>query len=116
MWIFKFGVPILALLGFGHAVYEVFTGKLDAEKMGLEKRTLDMFGVANLLMVLCWGLILAGLLAGAAWPKPLAFFITGMFFFDYLVSLPLYRNVGDDLFKFWAGAAVMLQVAYCIWL
>jgi hypothetical protein len=37
MWIFKFGVPILALLGFGHAVYEVFTGKIDAGAMGLTK-------------------------------------------------------------------------------
>lgn len=77
MWIFKYGVPVLALLGFGHAVYEVFTGKIDAEKMGLEKTTLDMFGVANLFMVICWGSILLGL---------------------------------------WAGAAVVLQVAYCIWL
>ena len=54
MWIFEFGVPVLALLGFGHAVYEVFTGKIDAEKMGLQKQTLDMFGVANLFMVVCW--------------------------------------------------------------
>ncbi len=116
MWIFKFGVPVLALLGFGHAVYEVFTGKIDAAAMGLTKPTLDMFGVANLIMVVCWGAILVGLLAGAAWPKPLAFFITGMFLFDYLVSLPLYKNAGDDLFKYWAGAAVILQIAYCIWL
>ena len=116
MWIFKFGVPVLALLGFGHAVYEVFTGKIDAEKMGLTKPTLRMFGVANLFMTVCWGLILFGLWTGATWPKLLAIFITGMFFFDYLVSLPLYKNVGDNIFKYWAGAAVILQIIYCIWL
>ena len=116
MWIFKFGVPVLALLGFGHAVYEVFTGKIEAEKMGLTKPTLDMFGAANLFMTVCWGLIFLGLWAGATWPKLLAIFITGMFFFDYIVSLPLYKNVGDSFFKYWAGAAVILQVAYCIWL
>ena len=39
MWLFKFGVPILAILGFGHAVYEVFTDKIDAEKMRLTRPT-----------------------------------------------------------------------------
>jgi hypothetical protein len=116
MWIFEYGVPVLALLGFGHAVYEVFTGKIDAEKMGLQKQTLDMFGVANLFMVVCWALVLLGLLFGAGWPKLLATFITGMFFFDYLVGLDLYKRAGDEIFKYWAGAAVVLQVAYCIWL
>ncbi len=116
MWIFKFGVPVLGLLGFGHAVYEVFTDKIEAEKMGMTKPTLKMFGAANLFMTICWALIFIGLWAGATWPKPLAIFITGMFLFDYLVSLPLYKNVGDNIFKYWAGAAVILQVAYCIWL
>ena len=116
MGIFKFGVPVLALLGFGHAVYEVFTGKIDNEKMGLTKPTLNMFGVANLIMTICWVAILFGLWSGAQWPKLVAIFITGMFFFDYLASLPLYKNVGDNIFKYWAGAAVILQVVYCIWL
>ncbi len=116
MWVFEFGVPVLGILGFGHAVYEVFTGKIDAEAMGLTKPTLQMFGVANLFMTVSWGVILLGLWAGAAWPKPLAIFITGMFFFDYVVSLSLYKKVGDDFFKYWAGAALILQVAYCVWL
>jgi len=116
MWIFKFGVPVLGMLGFGHAVYEVFTDKIDAGKMGLTKPTLRMFGVANLVMTVCWGLILFGLWSGAPWPKLLAIFITGMFFFDYLVSLPLYKNIDDNLFKYWAGAAVILQITYCVWL
>jgi len=116
MWLFKFGVPILAILGFGHAVYEVFTDKVDAEKMRLTRPTLRMFGAANLCMTICWALIFFGLWAGASWPRSLAIFITGMFFFDYLVSLPLYKNIGDNFFKYWAGAAVILQIAYCMWL
>jgi len=116
MWLIKFGVPILAMLGFGHAVYEVFTGKTDAEKMGLTRPTLKMFGVANLFMITCWILIFFGLLAGAMWPKSLAFFISGMFLFDYVVSIPLYKNAGDNLFKYWAGVAFILQISYCIWL
>ena len=47
MWLFKFGVPVLGILGFGHAVYEVFTDKVDFEKMGLTKPTLKMFGVVS---------------------------------------------------------------------
>ena len=116
MWLFKFGVPLLAMFGFGHAVYEVFTEKIDAEKMGLTKPALRMFGAANLLMTICWILIFFGLLAGAAWPRSLAIFITGMFLFDYLVSLPLYKNAGDNFFKYWAGMAVVLQIIYCGWL
>jgi len=116
MWLFKFGVPILAILGFGHAVYEVFTYRIDAEKMGLTRPTLKMFGVANLFMTVCWIFIFFGLLAGAAWPRSLVIFITGMFFFDYLVSLPLYKNIGDNFFKVWAGAALIIQIIYCIWL
>jgi hypothetical protein len=115
MWLFKFGVPVLAVLGFGHAVYEVFTERIDAEKMGLTTPILRMFGVANLLMTICWIFILFGLWTGAGWPRFLATFITGMFLFDYLVSLPLYKNIGDSAFKYWAGAAVMLQLIYCIW-
>jgi hypothetical protein len=116
MWLFKFGLPVLAVLGFGHAVYEVFTDKIDAEKMGLTRPTLRMFGVCNLLMTVCWIFILFGLQTGAEWPRFLATFITGMYLFDYLVSLPLYKNIGDNLFKYWAGAAVVLQIIYCIWL
>ena len=116
MWIFRFGVPVLGILGFGHAVYEVFTGKVDSEKMGLTKPTLKMFGTGNLVMTVCWAVIIFGLWTGAQWPKPLAIFITGMFFFDYLVSLPLYKNIDDTLFKYWAGAAVILQGVYCVWL
>jgi hypothetical protein len=55
-------------------------------------------------------------MSGGAWARPFAIFATGMFFFDYLVALPIYKNVEDGIFKYWAGAAVILQVVYCIWL
>ena len=32
------------------------------------------------------------------------------------IGLPLYKNAGDDFFKYWAGTAVILQTVYCIWL
>ncbi|MBI5118682.1 hypothetical protein HZA56_19615 [Candidatus Poribacteria bacterium] len=116
MWLFRFGVPLLAIIGFGHAVYEVFTDKIDVGKMGLTRPTLRMFGVGNLVMTVCWIFIFFGLWMGDEWPRFLATFITGMFLFDYLVSLPLYKNIGDNFFKYWAGTAVILQIIYCIWL
>ncbi len=36
MWLFKYGVPVLAILGFGHGVYEIFTGKFEVEKMTIK--------------------------------------------------------------------------------
>ncbi len=116
MWIFKYGIPLLAILGFGHAVYEVFTEKMNAEKMGLKPEVLRMFGVANLFMTICWVLIFFGLMGGATWAGSLAIFITGMFLFDYLVSLPLYKNAGDEFFKYWAGVALIILILYCRWL
>lgn len=113
MWILKYGIPILSVLGFGHAVYEVFTEKVDAEKMGLKPEVLRMFGVANAFMTACWVLIFFGLLFGAHWPRSLAIFITGMFLFDYLVSLPLYKNIGDEFFKYWAGVSAIILILYC---
>lgn len=116
MWLFKYGMPILGFLGFGHAVYEIFTGKIDPEKMGSSQPILKMFGVANLFMAVSWVVVFFGLLAGAAWPRSLAIFITGMYFFDYVVSLPQYKKIGDNFFKYWAGAALVLAVVYCLWL
>jgi 4-hydroxybenzoate polyprenyltransferase len=116
MWLFKFGVPMLGILGFVHAAYEVFSGKEDHEKMGLRENILRMFGVADALIAVCWLLVFIALMSGGAWARILAIFATGMFFFDYLVALPIYENIEDGIFKYWAGAAVILQVAYCIWL
>ena len=115
MWLFKFGVPILGILGFAHAAYEVFSGKEDPEKMGLRENILKMFGVGDAIIAACWLLVFFSLILGAAWTRSLAVFATGMFFFDYLVALPIYKNNEDGIFKYWAGAAVILQVAYCVW-
>ena len=116
MWLFKFGVPLLGIFGFAHAAYEVFSGKEDAEKMGLRENILRMFGVGDALIAICWLLVFVALMSGARWARPLAIFGTGMFFFDYLVALPIYKNIEDNFFKYWAGAALTLQVIYCIWL
>lgn len=116
MVFFKFGIPILSILGLGYGAYEVFGGKDDPEKMGLAPNILKLFGVANLFMTVCWAIVFLALLLGASWPKSLALFITGMFFFDYIVSLAIYKNVGDSSFKYLAGVFLLLQIAYCFWL
>jgi len=114
MWLLKFGIPLLGVLGFAHASYEVFSGKEDPEKMGLRENILKMFGVADALIAVCWLLVLVALVSRFRWVRPLAIFGTGMFFFDYLVALPIYKNIEDRIFKYWAGAALILQVIYCI--
>ena len=116
MVLFRFGVPILSFLGLGYGAYEVFSGKDDPEKMGLAPNILKLFGVANLFMTVCWGVVFLGMALGASWPQSLAVFITGMFCFDYIVSLAIYKNVGDSTFKYYAGVFLILQIAYCIWL
>lgn len=116
MWIFKFGVPILGVLGFGHAVYEVFTDRIDAEKMGMPRSALRMFGLCNLFMTVSWIIIFFGLMGDGTWPKALAIFVTGMYIFDYVVSIPLYKNAGDEFFKIWAGAAGIILILYIFWL
>ena len=116
MVLFKFGVPILSILGLGYGAYEVFSGKDDPEKMGLAPNILKLFGVANLFMTVCWAIVCVALIMGAGWHKSLALFTTGMFFFDNIVSLAIYKNVGDSSFKYSAGVFLILQIAYCIWL
>ena len=116
MWsIFKYGVPVLGILGFGHSTYEVFARKIDAKKMGLTPEHLQMFGYLCLMQVVCWVLVIVGIRTGAAWTHPLAIFATGMYLFDYVVSLPSYKNLGDKVFKYWAGVAWLVQLAYILW-
>lgn len=116
MALFRFVVPVISVLVWLRAVYQVFTNKLDAGKMGLTKPTLNMFGVCNFLMAICWGLVLFGLWSGSLWTKPLASFATGMSVFDYIVSLPPFKDMGDNLFKYYGGVFTILQIAYCVWL
>ena len=116
MWaLFKYGVPVLGILGFGHATFEVFTGKVDAKKMGLTPEHIRMFGVLAIIQTLCWVMVIVGLRMGAAWPHHLAIFATALFMFDYLVSLPSYKNIGDKAFKYWAGLALLLLFSYILW-
>ena len=116
MWaIFRYGVPVLGILGLGHATFEIFTGKVDAKKMGLMQEHIRMFGVLAVIQTLSWILVIVGLRMGAAWPRSLAIFATALFMFDYLVSLPSYKNLGDKAFKYWAGVALLLLFAYILW-
>jgi len=117
MWLFKYGVPILAILGFGHGCYEAFTSTPEHnEKMGIARNAARMFGVCNLFMAVSWAVILVTIGGGVTWQRTLAVFITGMFMFDYVVSLALYKNAGDNFFKYWAGAAAILSILYILWL
>lgn len=116
MWIFRYGVPVLGILGFAHAAYQVFTGELVPEKMGVQPNVLRMFGVGETLIAICWLLIIFGLRAGAAWPRHLAIFITGIYLCNYLVSLSMFKNMGDKLFKYWGTASLIIMVLYCMWI
>lgn len=118
MWatIFEYVIPVLGVLGFGHAAYENLTGKVDAKGMGVTPAHIKMFGVMALVQTLGWIVVIIGLLTGAKWPNSVAIFNTALFLFDYVVSLPSYKNIGDNAFKYWAGAVVILLFGYCIWL
>jgi hypothetical protein len=115
MWIFRYGIPVLAILGFGHSAYEVFTGKVDAKAEGLTPEHLRMFGLLVVIQALGWALVIVGLRMGASWWHSLAIFNTGLFTFDYLVSLPSFRMIGDKAFKYWAGVALLLQFLFILW-
>ncbi len=116
MWIVKYVIPILAILGFGHAAYENLTGKVDANKMGVTMEHIKMFGLLALIQTIGWVIVIIGVRTGAAWTKSVAVFSMALFFFDYVVSLPSYKNLGDKAFKYWAGVVLLLLVGYCIWL
>ncbi|MBI5118683.1 hypothetical protein HZA56_19620 [Candidatus Poribacteria bacterium] len=112
----RYIVPIFSVVGFGGAAYLVFTGTLKAEKMGVSKNVLRMFGAGELLMAICWAVIPLGLRAGAVWPRYLAFLITGMYLCNYLISLAMFKNMGDKLFKYWGTASAVILPLYCIWI
>ncbi len=117
MWIIRHGVPILAIVGFGHAAYQVFTEKLHADKMGVYRNVLIMFSIGETLMAASWAIVFLGLWTdGAQWPQSLAVFATGMYCCNYLVSLAMFRNMDDRWFKYWGSGAMALLVLYCIWL
>ena len=115
MWIFRYGIPVIGVLGFGHAVYEILTGKVDVKGMGLTPEQLRMFGLVDVIVTLGWALVIIGLRMAASWWHLLAIFNTGLFTCEYLVCLPSYRMIGDMAFKYWAGGALLLQFLYILW-
>jgi len=38
-----------------------------------------------------------------------------LFTFDYVVSLSSYKKIGDEVFKYWAGGALILLFLYILW-
>ena len=114
--IIRYTIPVFGILGFGHAVYRVFIEKMDAKSMGMDRDILKMYGIGDLLMTIGWAAVLAGIVLNEAWYKDIAIFVTGMFMFDYLASLPSFKKMGDWFFKYWATAALFIFVAYCVWL
>ena len=111
-----YAVPIVSIISFAGAAFTVFAGVLDSEKMGVSKNVLRMFGVGEVIMAVCWVAFLLGLRAGSSWPRSLAFLITGMYICNYLVSLAMFKNMGDRLFKYWGTGSASILVLYCIWI
>lgn len=116
MLLFKYIVPLLASLAFLHPSYLVFVKKFDATTMGIQPRVLKMFALSDLFIAICWMVIAINLHEMSPWIKSLSFFITGMWAFDYVVSLPLYKTAGDPYFKYWGGVSLVVLLVYCIWL
>ncbi|RJP25679.1 MAG: hypothetical protein C4520_02050 [Candidatus Abyssobacteria bacterium SURF_5] len=116
MSLISYGIPILGIIGFAVAAFSVFTGILNPEKMGISQNVLWMFGVSEIIMAACWAVVLYGLLSGSSWPKSLALLITGMYLCNYLVSLAMFKNMGDKLFKYWGTIGAIVLLLYCIWI
>lgn len=111
-----YGIPVLSIIGFAGAAFSVFSGILNAEKMGVSPNVLKMFGVGEIIMAGSWAAVLFGLRAGASWPQSLAFTITGMYLCNYLISLAMFKNMGDRLFKYWGTAGAIILPLYCMWI
>jgi hypothetical protein len=103
-------------MGFLGAAFTVFAGILNPAKMGVSKNVLRMFGIGEVLMAVCWCVFLIGLWAGSSWPRSLAFLATGMYLCNYLVSLAMFKNMGDTLFKYWGTVSAVILLLYCIWI
>ena len=114
MAFFHYAVPVLSIAGFAGAAFTVFTGILDPGKMGVSRSVLRMFGIGEVFMAICWAAILIGVRAGSSWPRPLAFFVTGMYLCNYLNSLSMFKNMRDKLFKHWGTATAIILVLYCV--
>ncbi len=109
-------VPILGVIGFLGAAFTVFAGILNSEEMGVSENVLRMFGVGEIIMAICWVMVFFGLRAGSSWTQPLACLATGIYICNYLVSLAMFKNMGDSLFKYWGTSSAVVLSLYCIWI
>ena len=116
MSLVKYVVPILSVIGFAGAAFTVFAGILDPQKMGVSENVLKMFGVGEIIMAISWALVLYGLCLESSWHKPLALIVTGIYLCNYLVSLAMFKNMGDRLFKYWGTAGAVILLAYAVWI
>ena len=116
MKLILYGVPAFSIISFAAAAFTVFAGILDPEKMGVSDNVLKMFGLGEVIMAICWATVLLGLWIGSSWIRPLAFLATGINLCNYLVSLAMFKNMGDRLFKYWGTASAVVLLLYCIWI
>jgi len=116
MTVIMYVVPIVSIIGFSGAAFAVFTGVLNPQKMGVSANVLNMFGVGEIIMAISWILILYGLHTGLPWHRSLALVVTGIYICNYLVSLAMFKNMGDKLFKYWGTAGAVILLAYSIWI
>lgn len=111
-----YAVPIVSALGFAGAAFAVFAGVLDPQKMGVSRNVLGMFGVGEIIMAISWVFILYGVHTQSGWHRSLALVVTGIYFCNYLVSLAMFKNMGDKLFKYWGTVGVIVLLLYSVFL
>ena len=116
MGVIAYAIPVLGVVGSLGAAFTVFAGILNPEKMGVADNVLRMFGMGEIIMAICWAVVLFGLRAEAAWIQPLACLATGIYICNYLVSLATFKNLGDKLFKYWGPCSAVVLLIYCIWI
>ena len=116
MDVITYGVPILGVIGSLGAAYTVFAGILKPEKMGVEVNVLKMFGVGELIMGICWALVIYFLRSETDRAHQLVFLTTGIYLCNYLVSLAMFKNMGDKLFKYWGTLSAGALLFYCYWI
>ena len=106
----------MSIIGFAGAAFTVFTGILDPQKMGVSKNVLRMFGVGEIIMAASWAFILYGLYTASSWHQSVALVVTGIYICNYLISLAMFKNMGDKLFKYWGTAGAIVLLLYSIWI
>jgi len=116
MSLIVYAIPVLSIIGFLGAAFTVFAGILNPEKMGVSENVLRMFGVGEIIMAICWAIVLFGVRTGSSWIQPLAYLATGIYICNYLVSLAMFKNMGDGLFKYWGTSSAVVLLLYCIWI